>query len=207
MTERPILFSTPMVRAIIAGKKTMTRRVIKFHWTGPIEVVHGPSYFRDDPRLYWRFDHRYPDTMISETLECPFGVAGDRLWVRETWAQNERGLMYRADNDATPPRWRPAIHMPRRACRIILEIKSVGVERIQDIDEWDAMREGIIRIGRSATKHGRLDGYGVEGTPPESAQTTARWAFAKLWDELNADRGFGWDKSPWVWVISFGMVR
>ncbi len=158
--ERPILFSGEMVRAILDGRKTQTRRYIK-----PAPVYHV------DPMTYcgWLFHQRgktsrwmWPNAKVEIIAECPYGVPGDRLWVRETWAvdaelaqvkrENEdvmgppgfgHGPYFRADpvHENTGLRWRSSIHMPRWASRITLEITGVRVERLQDISEADATAE------------------------------------------------------------------
>lgn len=168
MNEKPILFSGPMVRAILEGRKTMTRRVMKPQPTydpGAWKNYHPIGGNQDgawvwSPRkdCFWfcwddwsNFDPRIAN-------DCPYGrpanFDGDRLWVRETWAADipgcPNGLSYRADHldprgdgPANPIHWHPSIHMPRWASRLTLEITSVKVERVQDISEADAWSEGI----------------------------------------------------------------
>ena len=125
MTERPILFSAPMVRAILAGTKTQTRRVVKLK----------PDYMETFLRL--------PNKVAC----CPYGQPGGRLWVRETFEDCESALhscvLYRADGGTPGTKWTPSIHMPRWASRITLEITGMRVERLQDISEADAMAEGV----------------------------------------------------------------
>ena len=124
MTERPILFSAPMVRAILDGNKTQTRRVVKLK----------PDYMETFLRL--------PNKVAC----CPYGQPGGRLWVRETFEDCESALhscvLYRADGGTPGTKWTPSIHMPRWASRITLEITGVRVERLQDISEEDAISEG-----------------------------------------------------------------
>lgn len=168
MRERPILFSGPMVRAILDGTKTQTRRVVKLPTAS--EVEHGGTYFRTgapDKELF-----RETRSRSEHLVRCPFGVPGDRLWVREAhreWCPEESPWMvrYRADGalrvttcdwDEGPhylspteagcaseetARWRPSIHMPRWASRITLEVTGVRVERLQEITEEDAKAEGV----------------------------------------------------------------
>ncbi|WP_186083797.1 hypothetical protein [Burkholderia gladioli] len=182
MKKRPILFSAPMVRAILDGRKTQTRRVAK-EFAG-----------RDNLDAILR---RFPNQQ-----GCPHGEPGDRLWVRETWGQYQlapEDIVYRADEDfpcGSPKRWRPSIHMPRWASRITLEITGVRVERLQDISEADAIAEGIEHTS---------DGFSVdEGRHFHAAR--ARDSFASLWDGLNEARGHGWEANPWVWVIEFRRI-
>lgn len=218
MKERPILFSGPMVRAILDGRKTQTRRAL------------GPRV------LPWT---SAPDWPAFAADLCPYGVPGDRLWVRETYALHRihdatppskvlptllRDRWFRADGDCTrddsgdrdgwwfegrffpgPIRpigsWRPSIHMPRWASRILLEVTDVRAERLQDITEEDARAEGINRIS-----HGR-EGYFFhhERTEPHSKNWChADDAFRELWDSIN---GAGaWDRNDWVWAVSFRRV-
>lgn len=180
MKERPILFSGSMVRAILDGKKTQTRRIIKpppyAEWMPEVGVYH--------PTIFDRHGEAFPGDPVFGAADevdgrpCPYGQPGDRLWVRETFADEPPGLLsdglsgrvvYRADyNEAdyneewhsAPDRvdkWTPSIHMPRWASRISLHIKEIRVERLQDISEEDALAEGLQKI----TKDGALFKYGV----------------------------------------------
>ena len=202
-TERPILFSGPMVRAILDGRKTQTRRVVKFGKCKESGVGMAPCEIAG--AVNRGEDYRY----------CPYGQPGDRLWVRETWALTCAGgwaadpstLTFRAGGNPPvrsikpdefspvgdieqrpdlelPGRWRPSIHMPRWACRLVLEVKAVRVERLQDISWQDARDEGV----EEDTDHHRA-------------------CFADLWNALNAKRGHGWDTNPWVWVIEFSVAQ
>lgn len=191
MKERPILFSAPMVRAILDGRKTQTRRVVKpqpeltshsgFLWKG---YYSGTGF--DMKTIVRNFSHR-----------CPYGVFGDRLWVRECWApvstfdpSPDTGALYRADTmyDAAVVewKWRPSIHMPRWASRITLEVVAVRVERLQDISEADAQAEGVASDRqRESTWY---DGKAVR-------------MFRDLWSSINGVAS--WDANPWVWVVEF----
>lgn len=197
--ERPILFSGPMVRAILEGRKTQTRRVVKPQPTG------GPTKltFCQESRGAWLLGkHLYP---------CPYGVPGDRLWVRETWgyrgqfysenAHAEGPVIYRADGlptDVHGERWRPSIHMPRRVCRLELDIARVRVERFQDITDADAMAEGIKKIeGRAGGKE-----FNLFGLPEwDELATTPREAFRMLLESVG--RGKAWTDNDWCWVVDF----
>lgn len=175
MDERPILFSGSMVRAILEGRKTNTRRVVKLNYAGRI-ARSGKQWHVDDP---------------AAALGCPYGQSGDLLWVRETWGlpwhHAQRPYFYRAtDEDAVGwhpdfDGWKPSIHMPRSASRISLEVAGVRVERVQDISAEDAWAEGI----------------------PHSPDVNPLHEFEELWDSINAKRGFGWDANPLVWVVEF----
>ncbi|TQK10218.1 hypothetical protein [Herbaspirillum sp. SJZ107] len=189
MKERPILFTGPMVRAILDGSKTQTRRIAK-EFAG-----------RDDLDAILK---RFPNQN-----GCPHGQPGDRLWVRETfghpWHHAQPDYFYRATDAAveTHPdfgRWTPSIHMPRRASRILLEITGVRVERLQDISEADAWAEGIEAFDGALEDMAIFEMARRTGRPFEDAATT----YAALWESIN---GAGsWDANPWVWVIEFKRV-
>lgn len=201
MKERPIIFSGAMVEAILAGRKTQTRRVIKLN--GTEEVIDG---------MLWRPD-RYGDWYPIEDY-CPYHNY-TRLWVRETWRKGitDSGLAveYAADLNRTylddyPDQstdwywlddmpWRPSIFMPRWASRITLEIVSVRAERVQDISERDAMSEGV-NVSHYYCEEPTAELDGIHRCDPVGK-------FAELWDSLNASRGYSWESNPWVWVISF----
>lgn len=202
MKERPILFSAPMVRALRAGTKTQTRRVVKDRH---IDAAPPACFFQ------WLRER------------CPYGQTGDRLWVRETWQHSNFPLgpydesctvFYRADymDDPHGPdgekspegryrNWEPSIHMFRSASRTLLEVTAVRVERLQDISAADAVAEGIARDG---------DGYERFHVDPDApvGQSFTRnpvLAYRGLWESIN---GVGaWDKNPWVWVIEFKRVE
>ena len=187
--ERPILFSSEMVKAILDGRKSMTRRVVKpqpdavaaFQDGQPTEAYYGG----------------WPKGGYAKKLTCPFGQPGDQLWVRETHFRfieisakgGSKKALYRADHPEWFCKWRPSIHMPRWASRLTLEITAVRVERVQDISADDAEAEGFSFI------------HAPEGTPSGRYQHEEK--FARYWDSLNAKRGYGWDANPWVFVISF----
>jgi hypothetical protein len=180
MKERPILFSSAMVRAILAGKKTQTRRILKRQPHGAGEwVLRGIS---------WMF----PNVCPYIAIKCPYGQPGDRLWVRETWydcIDNNDIPRYAADGPApiTENRHykkRPSIFMPHLMSRITLEIINIKIERLQDISERDALAEGVYSAVVTDENH---------VAPSE--------CFKKLWESIN---GAGsWKANPWVWVIEF----
>ncbi|MCS4496240.1 morphogenetic protein [Pantoea sp. B623] len=185
MKECPILLNAEMVRAVLDGGKTQTRRILKVQ---PHAGVRNSVFVKSG----------YEDGHGKE-LVCPFGAVGDRLWVRETWArynidQDTHDIAYRATTPDDWPkegRWRPSIHMPRWASRITLEITGVRVERLQDITNQDAMAEGI----------GHL--YAYDESQPTPKDATRR--FAELWQSIyGAD---SWQANPWVWVIEFKRVE
>ena len=214
MTERPILFSAEMVRAILDGRKTQTRRAIKPQPPAEAESVLRQLYSQDAPKNdgAWTWWAGKPQTPITKPLFCPYGAPGDTLWVRETWrvhksygvlnAARVYGAMggdvaYCVDYLATPRnedfwgRGRPSIHMPRWASRLTLEVKSVRVERLQDVSHQDCVAEGC------AGGHGSIPGYPYSATPREH--------FHHIWNHIN---GAGaWDDNPWVWALSFGRMK
>lgn len=213
MREKPILFSTEMVRAILDGRKTQTRRVMKPQPPEWVNSLYGPEWYspaiidsngdlQEGKPIYGVYDD-YGDFGVK----CPYQPGGV-LWVRETWA-DLRGMGFGNDPKTDKPwnfaykadikpgsdsdraridygvKWKPSIYMPREAARLFLLVKNVRVERLREITEEDAIAEGI-RIG-------------IGGKPYFSCHD----AFAALWDSINAKRGYGWDVNPWVWVIEF----
>ena len=195
MKERPILFSGEMVRAILDGRKTQTRRVVKQkHLPFLTNILDG---FLDG-----KWNQR----------PMPYGQPGDTLWVRETWASGVGvddvspsefteamqllPVWYKATDKNLQPeyrgRWRPSIHMPRWASRINLRVTGVRVERVRDISEDDAKAEGVTKD---------LPGGWVSGQ-------SRRMIFRNLWDTINVTRpGCSWDTNPWVWVVEFEVVQ
>ena len=222
---KPMLFSGEMVRAILDGRKTQTRRPLK-----------------PQPRILpFPFDDEVIVHLLPPSSDCPFGQVGDRLWVRETFC-----LEYQVESDQKPPftdgrpirwefagmesdpegadsiwiqphyratdptpelayedsggeptvRWKPSIHMPRWASRITLEITDIRIERLQEITEEEAEAEG------------REPRWSME--EPKSVREclgSARYAFANLWESLYEKKGLGWYANPWVWVIGFRRVE
>lgn len=203
MKERPILFSAPMVRALLAGTKTQTRRAIK----AP-DSVSAFRHFHED-----RWD-RMQGIARGDTVRCPYGQPGDRLWVRETFRRDLdrmnrcKVVEYRADDavllaspgpggafDFPDLGWRPSIHMPRWASRITLEITGVRVEKLQDISEADAVAEGCTK---------NHNGYYLGGPHAVSGRkqmATAKSAYRDVWESINGTGS--WEANPWVWAIEF----
>lgn len=215
MTDRPILFSAPMVRALLAGTKTQTRRAVKgwpLEWLVP--GMFTPEYVAD-----------------PANAACPYGVSGDRLWVREAhwFFQDEHDpvtgytppvlttedVEYRADGESTRHGWRPSIHMPRWASRITLNITGVRVERLQAITEDDARAEGCHGpeddVANNLPNCHRCAGTGLYtafaangGAMPDTecdlCDTPAK-RFRLLWGSINGAES--WDANPWVWVLEF----
>lgn len=235
MKERPILFSAPMVLAILEGRKTQTRRVVFKKRTTDFHSIEE----RDDGSLWpWR----ETDDAQDHWYQCPYGQPGDRLWVRETWnwfdpaelpaarigkrapftwCQGPRTIewyaAYSADGqlnhpcNGAPVLWRPSIHMPRWASRILLEVVNVRVERLRDISEADAQAEGIKALSKDGctVKYGIPDRDGLPGNDDygwhwHNWLSSAVLAYRQLWDQINGNGS--WDKNPWVWVVEFKRV-
>ena len=237
MTERPIIFSAPMVRAILEGKKTQTRRKMKVQ-PGPDALVTVEHYH---PIVIDRHGDMQPGKEIFGAhwddgeygLKSPYGAPGDLLWVRETWAKGETAgvAQYRAtdpqcDDTTSGLRWRPSIHMPRWASRITLRIIDVRVERLHDITEDDARAEGCeARPFPGPWWQGYRDlGDGDLIHQQAIGETAPDWMIEPKrmpptpWLDRSARDGFrsiwmglhgldAWDANPWVWVISFERMK
>lgn len=210
-TERPILFSAPMVRAILTGRKTQTRRVVRWPFKGQPRDEELDN-LGDGQSLYVR----------GKAVPCPYGIDGDRLWVRETWAHSgadkRRALIYRADEGTASlalqapefGKWRPSIFMPRSACRIVLEVIDMRCERLQAISYEDALAEGAPDFAEMLSKvpEEQRESKAYGETLEQCArrlQWPQRW-YRQLWESLNAKRGFAWKSNPWVWVMEFKRV-
>jgi hypothetical protein len=204
--ERPILFNTEMVRAILEGRKTMTRRVVK----------PQPDSVRRSAFVQSGFE-----TCHGYEIKIPY-KPGDTLWVRETWLKNAPGgiskYFYKADAPeevlgqakAFGYKWRPSTHMPRKAARLFLTVKNVRVEQLQEITEEDARAEGVpweYSLPDGITKElfeSRVGRIGFcEALESIGGQFNYKRGFQLLWDSLNAKRGYSWDANPWVWVVEF----
>ncbi|RWR32508.1 hypothetical protein D2T31_00555 [Sinirhodobacter populi] len=192
MADRPIIFTTPMVRALLDGKKTQTRRVV--------------AQPRDDEQ--W---HRYPagwflierwNDLYRKNLSW---LVGDRLWVRETWSARmshgwtiadarsrmfQEEILYKADSHDAIDGWWPSIHMPREFSRLTLTVTDVRVQQLQEITLGDICAEGLARS--------------IYDFRPVQRGFNA---WIELWDGLNAERGFGWDANPWVAALTFTVER
>ena len=194
--ERPILFQGSMIRAVLEGRKTVTRRAIKVqpHIDASGNFCVGSSNYGQD--LCGK-----PVTKHFINGCCPYGKPGDRLWVREAWARirvaqapDQEWVVYREGDNRTDygGPWKPGIHMFRRDSRILLEITDVRVERLQDITEEQALAEGIKK--HSDGGYHVEDGKHYSDCPVES--------FAGLWSSVGGD----WDANPWVWCVSFKRI-
>ena len=217
MITRPILFSGAMVRALLDGSKTQTRRAVKLQvqhddsWVGGWKIVH-----KRVTQALLTFNQLGGKPLGSDAAICPYGQPGDRLWVRETFLdtlgtgvehRDESGLRHRYAFAADCARgsygdqarkdyglkWKPSIHMPRAASRILLEIVSVRVERLQNISEKDARAEGVTIESR------HMAGYCAGQFLPPSIR-----AYRDLWELMNGTGS--WDANAWVWVVEFRRV-
>lgn len=231
MTERPILFNGPMVRAILEGRKTQTRRIVKHLHANEID-----AWSFDD--VLWRFGVFGDGGRVADMggMRCPYGVPGDRLWVRETWYcdnyqcegealrrpsveqlkefKRPDVLIYRADgtccqqfgecdhSGGVGSPFRPSIHMPRWASRLTLGVKAVRVERLHDISEEDAKAEGVEAYA-SIGPDQRVPGPGFNRALLRDQPH--RLPFADLWCSINGEDA--WAANPWVWVVEFEVLK
>ncbi|WP_374572602.1 hypothetical protein [Acinetobacter sp.] len=214
MKERPILFNGSMVKAILEGRKTQTRRVVKSTLIidqAEFECGNRPHVTRSEPNL-----QHYVDT------DCPYGQIGDRLWVREAFMdlsgtgvehRDSEGKLQKYAYAADCPKgshgdesrkdfglkWKPSIHMPRSASRILLEITKIRVERLNSISRIDAAKEGLHQLpatGRYVINKGDQYFGGASSNPIE--------VFSWLWEDISGSGS--WGKNPWVWVVEFKVV-
>lgn len=213
--ERPIIMDSDSVRAILDNRKSQTRRLVKPQ-PESIKVIADGKRLSINKDGFLKYE---------KPLDTPYGIPGDRLWVRETWAfprfQDDltpsgvnytQAIFYKPDvirrlsgpgTDGPwwmPPdrgKWRSPIHMPRWVSRLTLEIKNVRVERVQEISEDDARREGV---DAWFPKSPELLRYVQEGG-------SYRNGFHEQWDDLNAKRGYPWSSNPWVFVIEFRRIE
>ena len=216
MADHPIIFSGPMVQALLRGDKTMTRRLA---WGE--KFIHNPLPMHGR-KAGWKdsgtdgFNDYFQKPSLWQRVK-----PNDRLWVRERVCSHRgfgfplgmcpqhNGLQgqvwsYFADGIPNPTNSKPSIHMPRWASRITLIVSTIKIEPLQTISEQDAADEGIIEIHRSLSRHGRLNGYGLLGTLPEEASTTRINAFHALWRSLHGPES--WDANPEVVALSFRVI-
>jgi hypothetical protein len=224
ITERPMLFSGRLVRSILSGDKTQTRRPIK--WS-PVETFGvwrcSPTKFTN---WYWESESDMREGMA--VCHSPFGVPGDRIWVRETFAFG-RGydahddkpslkpslvpegvrVAYRAHDEEWPehaPRgiWRPSLHMPRWCARILLEVESIRFERLGEMSAADAIAEGAPFV---ACEHPYAEPMGCTDCMNSGFLEDPRMNLSHTWDEIYLNQGLGWSENPWVWAITFKIVE
>jgi len=204
----PILFSTEMVQAILAGRKTQTRR------TRGLKVNEQPSLWKfqdtaiapytEDPIFYFKCDEYEKHVLINS----PFGKPGDVLWVRETFSNGcvengkHTGFRYKADDENHNVIWKPSLFMTKNACRIFLKIKDVRVERLQNIDKLSAINEGVEIIHYAETSIPIYRKYNLE---EKLGTTNPILSFYSLWEKINGEDSV--DQNPWVWVIEFERIE
>ena len=208
MSDKPIIFTGEMVRAILDGRKTQTRRVMK---PQPLILDSGGAWYPDAQSK--RAKHYASDAPLRKGLGCDFPLyrPGDRLWVRETWGfhvtsigskrYEEGPFVYRADcMDETPllgGKWRPSIFMPRWASRITLEVTEVRAQRIQDISEEDARAEGMPTLANLLCL-----------ADPPNAEPMRRESFNALWNTIHRKHpDHQWQANPWVWAYTFRRIE
>lgn len=210
--EKPILFSTEMVQAILAGRKTMTRRVVK-----PQQLIKGDGSLNTCfmTNHLWKKVHKEMPMAFGPIYFCPYQI-GTVLWVKETWRvvkvddiHKKMLVDYLADKSERVVKfsterydkfrkfykkngWQSSLFIPREASKLLLKVTNIRFERLQEITERDAMKEGFL---------GYYDSYADEQV------TEATDDFVLLWDSLNKHRGYGWDSDPWVWVVEFEITR
>lgn len=200
VSERPIIFSGSMVRAILDGRKTQTRRIVKLSDSGRVKEPGSPRN--------WHLDD--PDAIKA----CPYGVPGDRMWVREALAVVSQNLYYSADRHSVrghvamdtiifkrpTDRTVPSIYMPRWASRLTLEVVSVRVERLQEISDADCISEGMM------DHEGHYFSADEATLLTDKGRSMVRGGYRILWDSINAKRA-PWESNPWVWRIEFRRVE
>ncbi|HBV9586600.1 TPA: hypothetical protein MIQ51_23330 [Klebsiella pneumoniae] len=215
ISERGMIFNAEMVRALLDGRKTQTRRPIKWKQTRFTEIGER----EDGSKWPWSEDAEHACDFWHP---CPFGAVGDRIWVREAFRVHSRAtdvatLVYKAsernswteqtrrvpvavcNKPATPEKWTPSLHMPRWASRILLEITDVRVERLNAISEEDATAEGVPPAGSL------LPDYPGTFLTPKGDFATAKVAFQRLWESIYGEES--WKANGWVWVISFKRIE
>jgi len=230
MKETPILFSTPMVQAILDGRKTQTRRIIKqaIGWDAIWKVVPvGEEHISSKPQFEIRCGSRYH----LPTFCCPYGQPGDVLWVRERFCKDflnrywyyqqfDFSRKYHYVHDSTineeiqfkATAFKPSIHMPKAAARIWLQIESIGVERVHQISEEDAKAEGVNTYPHKNSKWYNCylceTGIGHRGDShvcgPYGEWRTAIESFHSLWESINGPES--WEANPYVWVVKFKVL-
>lgn len=201
MTDRPIIFSAPMIQALLAGRKTQTRRILKPQ--PPEGARYSGIYFASDAPDAWFFNTPHGGFRVRQAYD-----EGDHLWVREAHAilrstnGEETEVVYRAGEDG-PFAWKPSIHMPRWASRLTLLVTGVKVEQVQDISEEDAINEGVCTFVEAQDHPGMWDGMKPmdRAGMVQALYGTNKRAFQALWEAINGAEA--WEANPWVVAVSF----
>jgi hypothetical protein len=215
MKHIPILFSTEMVQAILAGRKTQTRRtkglelinLVPDYWTFNGRGIYAKAdSSMNVPITYWFFVFKNTITEEKIQIKCPYGQLADVFWVREAFARFEEWdeieqkftYQYKADYNDQLTRYSPSIHMPKEAARLFLQIKYIRVERLRDIFHSDARAEGVEfveGISRNLYYNYLTLDYGCNEL----------FSFMTLWQKINGEKS--WEENPWVWVIEFEKIE
>lgn len=217
MTEKPIIFNSEIIKALLDGRKTMTRRVIKPQIQSPKDGAYFDNYNHGTQWNWWSKDHK--QFLNADIIRCPYGQIGDGLWVRETWRVHKdydtlrpstiflamggdtaHCVCYKNDDrrdygEDFWGRWRSPIFMPRWASRFDRSITDIRVERVQEITWNDMKAEGIEILPGSYND-------------PDNAYYSMREEFNNLWDSINGKKeGCSWSDNPWVWVVEFEVKK
>jgi hypothetical protein len=224
--ERPILFSGAMVRAILEGRKTQTRRVVKHQECHVEGAVYPAIDFDGQVMTYAYVNPHSGENAKRYAISCPYGNPGERLWVRETWSHTGSGVwtiaaarsgaldgkvIYKAtDEEPCPGCWWPSIHMPREFSRLTLEVVGVRVERLQEISEADAKAEGCESTRWFQPRGGpESEGRNLAAVGDVWNATwddiSYRNGYANVWEDINGPGS--WELNPWVWVVEFRRVE
>jgi hypothetical protein len=234
--ESPILFNTDMVRAILDGRKTQTRRIVKWFGADGLNLNASSLSVSNVAPDKWALMSMGASCWEERAhANCPYGVPGDLLWVREAWApgyqdggrgtifradgsfylgarKHERGPYFHAKEVGSWIRWRPSIHMPRWASRIMLEITDVRVQRLHEVTDEDAKAEGVEPLQLSSEDIANIQISDENAQIKELArllgpgQFSYKAEFRMLWDSIYAKRGHGWDVNDWVWAYTFKRI-
>lgn len=215
---RPILMSAPMVRGLLNGSKTQTRRIVKpaSKWAARFPIC-SPDLMAAPHEVWW---HGEETDRVGVATACPYGVPGDMLYVRETWrtlqkldclkpgqlAHDPSKVTYDADPERRNPLWafgktRVSIHMPRWASRLTLEIIDIRVERLRDISEADAEAEGLFRWDEEGPGGASLSAWGWQPRGVNVGFNSPAAAYRALWEHINGEES--WAENPYVWCVEF----
>lgn len=222
MKESPILFSTPMVQAILNGNKTVTRRIVKpakgyqSKWATIETLAKCPTCYlaNVNNELGAQFQHphagttyngvRVPNDSPYGWFKSPYGKVGDLLWVRETWTKTKSGfIMFKSHHNENDKdiKWKPSIHMKKEYARIWLKITDIRVERLQSITEDDAKAEGVESKFKKYKEDKEEGAIVYKNYSDNSIYFDPKSSFRSLWVKINGKDS--WNKNPWVWVIEF----
>lgn len=211
MKERGMIFNTEMVKAIREGRKTQTRRPMKIQPPNNLYTLStqiGDRSSKNNGKMHWiklSVDRLLVEKSDNKFFKCPYGKIGDRIYVRETFTEAWTGdIIYKADWgkydidwDSINGSWRPSIHMPKKYAKTWLEITNIRIERVQNISEDDAKKEGMMFLCRD--KYNSQDIYGFSDDNNNIKAPNAYTAFYNIWNSIYNN----WNNNPWVWVVDF----